>query len=77
MSSEEELFVHLSCDEDNESDYTTDNDINEDNTFGIQPYNFEPYLSESNEESSNYSEEGSENPEQVEHSIERLQNTEW
>ena len=84
ISSEEELFVNLSCNEDSDSDLESNQssveNINTEGNVGIIPYNFEPYLSDNgsdDERSSNLSGE-EELPQQgIAQDIQRLQNTEW
>lgn len=75
-SDEEELFVHLSCDDSIvESDYSEDNSLND---GGIQPYNFEPYLSELDTSTSGTDSDTQDHGNtDIPADIQRLQNTEW
>ena len=84
MSSEEEYYVDLSCEErDTEYDkesINTEPVIINDNILGIRPYQFQPCLSDtdSNNECSESSEgEADIHNQAIGQDIQRLQNTEW
>lgn len=83
MSSDEDTFINLSCtDSDVENSDNDSNESNDDNTNNegcIIPYNFEPYLSDSDNNCDNddldMNDSASNN--EIPMDIQRLQNTEW
>ena len=78
MSSDEEYFVNLSCNDSNtESDESSENDKSNDGC--IKPYNFEPYLSdnETNASNSDSDVQDKDVSNAIPADLQRLQNTEW